>query len=85
MKCVYDPEEQWQNPDTVSLIPDIHSKAKTLRKEQLAGILISFFNLPTLNSCSRKLKRLNSQDNSKAVKMGSFDDKAIKLGLAKAR
>ena len=39
----------------------------------------------TLNSCSRKLNRLNSQLNSKAVNIGSFDDKAIKLGLANAR
>jgi len=39
----------------------------------------------TLNSCSRKLKRLNSHDSSKAVKIGSLEDKAIKLGLARAR
>lgn len=39
----------------------------------------------TLNSCSKKLKRRNSQDNSKAVNIGSFDDSAIKLGLANAR
>lgn len=38
----------------------------------------------TLNSCSRKLKRLNSHDNSKAVRIGSLEDKAIKLGLASA-
>lgn len=38
----------------------------------------------TLNSCSKKLKRLNSHDNSKAVKIGSLEDKAIKLGLASA-
>lgn len=39
----------------------------------------------TLNSCSRKLNRLSSHDNSNAVKMGSFEDNAIKLGLANAR
>lgn len=38
----------------------------------------------TLNSCSKKLRRLNSHDNSKAVKIGSLEDKAIKLGLARA-
>lgn len=39
----------------------------------------------TLNSCSRKLNRRSSHDSSNAVKIGSFDDKAIKLGLANAR
>jgi hypothetical protein len=38
----------------------------------------------TLNSCSKKLSRRNSHDNSKAVKIGSLEDKAIKLGLARA-
>lgn len=38
----------------------------------------------TLNSCSRKLKRRNSHDNSNAVNIGSLDDNDIKLGLAKA-
>lgn len=38
-----------------------------------------------LNSCSRKLSRRNSHDNSKAVSIGSLDDSAIRLGLAKAR
>lgn len=32
----------------------------------------------TLNSCSRKLSRLSSQDNSKAVKIGSFDESAVR-------
>lgn len=39
----------------------------------------------TLNSCSKKLKRRNSQESSKAVNIGSFDESAIRLGLAKAR
>ena len=39
----------------------------------------------TLNSCSKKLKRRNSHESSKAVNIGSFDDSDIKLGLAKAR
>lgn len=39
----------------------------------------------TLNSCSIKLSRLNSHDNSNAVRIGSFEDNATKLGLAKAR
>lgn len=39
----------------------------------------------TLNSCSKKLKRRNSQDSSNAVKIGSFELSDIKLGLAKAR
>lgn len=52
------------------------------------SLLFSFFFVPhnlTLNSCSRKLRRRNSHDNSKAVNIGSFDDNDIKLGLAKAR
>lgn len=43
------------------------------------------FCLNTLNSCSKKLRRRNSQDSSKAVSIGSFEESAIKLGLAKAR
>lgn len=39
----------------------------------------------TLNSCSRKLSRLNSHDSSNAVNIGSFDDSEIRLGLANAR
>lgn len=34
----------------------------------------------TLNSCSNKLRRRNSHDNSKAVKIGSFEDNAINDG-----
>lgn len=43
------------------------------------------FYLNTLNSCSKKLRRRNSQESSKAVSIGSFEESAIKLGLAKAR
>lgn len=39
----------------------------------------------TLNSCSRKLSRRNSQDSSNAVNIGSFDESEIRLGLANAR
>lgn len=38
----------------------------------------------TLNSCSRKLRRLSSQESSNAVNIGSLDDNEIKLGLANA-
>jgi hypothetical protein len=38
-----------------------------------------------LNSCSRKLRRRSSQDNSNAVKIGSLLDNAINEGLANAR
>lgn len=47
-------------------------------------VISSAVNFLTLNSCSKKLRRLNSHDNSKAVKIGSLEDKAIKLGLARA-
>lgn len=43
------------------------------------------FCLSTLNSCSKKLRRRNSQESSNAVSIGSFEESAIKLGLAKAR
>lgn len=39
----------------------------------------------TLNSCSKKLRRRSSHDSSNAVRMGSLDERAIKLGLASAR
>lgn len=39
----------------------------------------------TLNSCSKKLKRRNSHDSSKAVRIGSLEESATRLGLAKAR
>lgn len=48
-------------------------------------IYLHFNIILTLNSCSKKLNRLSSQDNSNAVNIGSFDDNAIKLGLANAR
>lgn len=38
----------------------------------------------TLNSCSKKLNLRNSHDSSNAVKIGSFDERAIRLGLANA-
>lgn len=38
-----------------------------------------------LNSCSKNESRRSSQESSKAVRMGSLDDSAIKDGDASAR
>lgn len=48
------------------------------KKTQSTSQQILVYNRLTLNSCSRKLNRLSSQDNSKAVKIGSLDDSAVK-------
>lgn len=69
------------------------SKVLTLLAQLLVLVLgenyyfhpTSLVTLLTLNSCSKKLKRRSSHDSSKAVRMGSLEESATRLGLAKAR
>lgn len=83
---VCDPIVPLQSPDIA--FAALGTRSVVIRKGGLScfkSCLGTFCWGPTLNSCSRKLSRRSSHESSNAVKIGSFDDRAIKLGLANAR